>query len=50
MPLGRLKHRWEGNIRMDIREMGLEDVDWIYLTQDRDRWRDVLNIMKLRVP
>jgi hypothetical protein len=34
--LGRPRRRWEDNIRMDIREIGWGDVDWIYLAQDRD--------------
>jgi hypothetical protein len=29
-PRGRPKHRWENNITMDLREIGLEGVDWIY--------------------
>jgi hypothetical protein len=36
---------------MDIRETVWEDVDWIYLTQDRDQWYDIGNtVMNLRVP
>jgi hypothetical protein len=35
-PLGRLKCRWEDNTRMDLREIELECVDWIYVAQDRD--------------
>jgi hypothetical protein len=36
---------------MDLREIGFEDVDWIHLTRDRDRWRAVVNtVMNLRVP
>jgi hypothetical protein len=35
-PLGRPRHRWEGSIRMDLREGGWESVNWINLTQDRD--------------
>ena len=38
-PLGRPRHRWENNIRMDLQEVGLEYEDWIGLAQDRDRWR-----------
>jgi hypothetical protein len=34
--LGRHRCRWEDNIRMDLRETGLEGVDWINLDQDRD--------------
>jgi hypothetical protein len=37
-PLGSLKHRWEDNIKMDLREIWFGDVDWINLAQDRDRW------------
>jgi hypothetical protein len=35
-PLGRARRRWEGNIRMDLREKGCEVVDWIHLAQDVD--------------
>ncbi|KAJ4439288.1 hypothetical protein ANN_07409 [Periplaneta americana] len=43
-PLGRPRRRWEDNIKMDLREVGYDDRDWINLAQDRDRWRayDVL--------
>jgi len=34
--LGRFRHKWEDSIRMDLREIGLEGVSWIHLTQDRD--------------
>ncbi|KAJ4437835.1 hypothetical protein ANN_13773 [Periplaneta americana] len=37
-PLGRLRHRWEDNIKMDLREVGYDDRDWINLAQDRDQW------------
>jgi len=30
-PLGRCRHRWEDNIKMDLREIGLEFLDWIHL-------------------
>jgi len=36
-PLGRPKHRWEDNIRMNLREIGWEVVDWMHLAQDRDQ-------------
>jgi hypothetical protein len=50
-PLGRPMHRWEDNIRMDLREVGSECEDWIGLAQDRDRWRAlVIAVMNLRVP
>jgi hypothetical protein len=50
-PLGRLRRRWEDNIKMDLREIGFGDVDWIRWAQDRDRWRAVVNtVMNPRVP
>ena len=50
-PLGRLRHRWEDNIKMDIRDVGCGGIDWIILAQDRGRWRAVVNmVMNLRVP
>jgi hypothetical protein len=50
-PLGRPRRRWEDNIKMDLREIGFGDVDWIHLAQDRDRWRTLVNtVMNLRVP
>jgi hypothetical protein len=36
-PLGRPRHRWEGGIRMDLREIGWGSEEWIQLAQDRDR-------------
>jgi hypothetical protein len=36
-PLGRPRRRWEDNIKMDLREIGFGDVDWIHWAQDRDR-------------
>jgi hypothetical protein len=36
-PFGRPRRRWEDEIRLDLRETGLEGVDWIRLAQDRDR-------------
>jgi hypothetical protein len=38
-PLGRARHRWEDNIQ----EVECEDMDWIELAQDRDRWRALVN-------
>ncbi|KAJ4439201.1 hypothetical protein ANN_07318 [Periplaneta americana] len=38
-PLGRPRRRWEDNIKMDLREVGYDDREWINLAQDRDRWR-----------
>jgi hypothetical protein len=49
-PLGRPRRRWEGGIRMDLRDIGFGSVDWIRLAQDRDRWRAVVSaVMNLRV-
>jgi hypothetical protein len=36
--LRRSRHRWEDNIRMDLRETGWQDVDWMHLDQNRDQW------------
>jgi hypothetical protein len=50
-PLGRPRLRWEDNIRMELREIGWEGVDWLHLHQDRDQWWAVKNfVMNLRVP
>jgi hypothetical protein len=49
--LGRPRRRWLDNIRMDLFELGLGDVDWIGLAQDRDSWRAVVNsVLNFRVP
>jgi hypothetical protein len=51
MPLGKPRRRWLDNSRMDLEEVGLDDVDWIGPTQDRDRWRAPVNsVLNLRVP
>ncbi|KAJ4427457.1 hypothetical protein ANN_25102 [Periplaneta americana] len=50
-PLGRPRRRWEDNIKMDLREVGYDDRDWLNLAQDRDRWRAYVRAaMNLRVP
>jgi hypothetical protein len=49
--LGRPRHRWEGNIKMNHQEVGWGGVDWIDMAQDRHRWRALVNaVMNLRVP
>jgi hypothetical protein len=49
--LGRPRRRWLDNIRMDLVEVGWDDVDWIGLAQDRERWRALVNsVLNLRVP
>ena len=42
-PLGRPRHKWEDNIKMDLQEVGGSCGDWIELAQDRDRWRALVN-------
>jgi hypothetical protein len=42
-PLGRPRHRWEDNIVMDLQEVGCGGMGWIDLTQNRDRWRALMN-------
>jgi hypothetical protein len=49
-PLGRLRHRWEDNIKIDLREVGCGCVDWMQLAQDMERWRALVSAeMNLRV-
>jgi hypothetical protein len=49
-PLRRPRHRWQDEIRMDLREIGVGGVDWIRLAQDRDRWWAVVSaVMNLWV-
>jgi hypothetical protein len=50
-PLRRPRHRWVDNVRMDLREIGWDGMDWIHLARDRDRCRALVNTaMNLRVP
>jgi hypothetical protein len=50
-PLGRPRHRWINNIKMDLSERGLSAVDWIGLAQDRYRRIALVNaLMNLRLP
>jgi len=50
-PLGRPRHRWVDNIRMDLQEMGCGYMDWIGLAQYRDRWQALVSaVMNVRVP
>jgi hypothetical protein len=49
--LERPRHRWLDNIRMDLEGVGWGYVDWIGLSQDRDKWRALVNsVLNLRVP
>jgi hypothetical protein len=43
--LGRLRRRWEDNIKIDIQEVGSGGMDWIELAQDKDRWRALVNVV-----
>jgi hypothetical protein len=50
-PLGIPSRRWEDNIKMDLREIGIDGANWIQLAQDRVQWRAFVNtVMNLRVP
>jgi hypothetical protein len=50
-PLGRPRCRWENNIKMDLKEVGWDGMDWIDLAQDRDRLRALVStVMNLQVP
>jgi hypothetical protein len=50
-PLGRPRHRWEDNIKLDLREIGIDGANCIQLVQDRVRWWDfVSTVMNVPVP
>jgi len=50
-PLGRPRLRWVDNMRMGLQEVGCRYMEWIGLSQDRDRWRTLVSaVMNLRVP
>jgi hypothetical protein len=50
-PLGRPRRRWMDNIKIDLREIGWNGMDWIDLAQDRDQWVALVNtVMNCRVP
>ena len=50
-PLGRLRRRWEDNIRMDLEEIGVNAGNWVDSAHDRDYWRALVNAaLNLRVP
>jgi hypothetical protein len=42
-PLGRSRRRWVNNIKMDLRAIGWDGMDWIYLAQNRDQWKALVN-------
>jgi len=43
--LGRPRLRWEDNIKMDLKEVGSDGMDWLDLAQDRDSWRTLVNVV-----
>jgi hypothetical protein len=50
-PLGRPRRRWVDNIKIGLREIIWNGVDWIHLAQDWDQWRVLVNtVLNLRVP
>jgi hypothetical protein len=50
-PLGRPRCRWVDNIKIDLREIGWDGMDWSDLSQDSNQWRALVNtVMNLRVP
>jgi hypothetical protein len=50
-PLGRPRSRWEDNIKMDLRETGIDGAKWIQMAQDRVQWWAFVNaVMNIPVP
>jgi hypothetical protein len=50
-PVGRPRRRWVDNIKVDLRDIGWDDMNWIAMAQDRDQWRALVNtVLNLRVP
>ena len=50
-PLGRPRHRWKDNIKMDVQEVGVGCGDWMEFARDRDRWRALVSTVRnLPVP
>ena len=51
IPLGRPRRRWKDNIRMDLKEIGIDLRNWVDSAKDRDYWRALVNAaLNLRVP
>jgi hypothetical protein len=49
--LGKPRRKWVDNIKMDLRDIGWDVMDWIDLAHDRDQWRALVNaVMNFRVP
>jgi hypothetical protein len=50
-PLGRPRRRWVDNIKIDLRDIGWDNVNWVDMAQDRGQWRALVNtVLNLRVP
>jgi hypothetical protein len=50
-PLGRPRHSWVDNIKIDLGEIEWDGVDWIHMAQDRDQWRALVNmVLNFRLP
>jgi hypothetical protein len=50
-PLGKPRRRWADNIKIDLREIGWDGMDWIDLARDRDHWKALVNtVMHFRIP
>jgi hypothetical protein len=50
-PLGRPRLRWVDSIKMNLRGVRWDSMDWIDVARDRDQWRALVNtVMNLRVP
>jgi hypothetical protein len=50
-PVGRPRSRWEVNYKLDLREIGIDEANWIQLPQDRVQWRAIVNtVLNLSVP
>jgi hypothetical protein len=50
-PMGRLRCRWEDNIKAYLQEVGCGGMGWIVLAQDKERWQELVNVViNLRVP
>jgi hypothetical protein len=50
-PLERPRRRWENNIKLDLREIGIDEANWIRLARERVQWRAFVNtVMNLQVP
>jgi hypothetical protein len=50
-PLGRTRRKWVDNIKIDLKEIGCDHVDWIDMAHDRDQWSALVNtVLNFRVP